>query len=51
MKTKDQDMAKRGANNPRQEQEATASRDRPKQRDAGSKEAQEKDSKQKKPDQ
>ncbi len=47
MKVKDQDMAKRGANNTKQEQEAAASRDHAEQRKAGSKEYLEKAKKQK----
>ena len=47
MKTKDQDMAKRGANNAKQEQEATVSRDHAEQTRAGAKQALEKARKQK----
>lgn len=56
MKVKDQDMAKHGVNNAKQEQENVASRDRAEQTKVGAKEAlekarkqQEKQKKQKKP--
>lgn len=47
MKTKDQDMAKHGANNAKQEQENVASRDYAKQTKAGAKQYLEKAEKQK----
>lgn len=47
MKVKDQDMAKRGANNTKQAQEGTVSRDHAQQTKAGAKEYLEKDKKQK----
>lgn len=42
MKTTDQDMARRGGNNAREEQEDVASRDHAKQRKVGAREFQEK---------
>lgn len=50
MKTKDQDMAKRGTDNTKHEQEEAASRDHARQRKAGAKEYQEKAKKQKQKD-
>ena len=47
MKTNDQDMARRGANNTREEQENLASRDRAIQRKVGSREYQAKAAKDK----
>jgi hypothetical protein len=43
MKTTDQEMARRGANNAREEQEDVASRDHARQRKVGARESQEKD--------
>jgi hypothetical protein len=42
MKTTDQEMARRGANNAREEQEDVASRDHARQRKVGARESQEK---------